>query len=129
MVLLVGVDPLRAVEFVGQGAFIVGIAGSFIRVLDGSVLRLSNLFHRGSHVVGLTNVDCEIWCTLSVATGDIEVMQGGGKRPCGVARCLGGATEIGWQTKRVWAAAEEKFADNSTLKKLMRLFCICLLHE
>ena len=34
---------------------------------------------------------------------------------CGVARCLGGAAEIGWQTKRVWVLHQknEQFADNT----------------
>ena len=56
----------------------------------------------------LKDCNCEVWCTLSVATGDIEVKQGGGQGRCGVARCLGGAAEIGWQTKRVWVLQRKK---------------------
>ena len=39
-------------------------------------------------------------------TGDIEVMQGGGERPCEVARWV--VQEIDWQKKRVWVLQQKK---------------------
>ena len=68
---------------------------------------------------------------MSVATGDMEVRQGGGEDGfCGVARCLGGAAVSGcWLANKasVGAAPKEKSVDDTALKKLVKLSCICLM--
>ena len=62
---------------------------------------------------------------------NLEVKQGGGgDGVCRVARCLGGATvSENWLANKasVGVATEENSADNTAIKELVKLSCMCLL--